>query len=95
MMVNVICAIFTGTAGGELTSFNWISEEAKELWMSTLDREPRATSIQRNGPLYEPRIDSGVNTLTPPRLGPKSPRAVTIPRGQVMTGAEKRMPLKR
>lgn len=63
--------------------------------MSTLDREPRRTSLKGNGPLYEPRIDPGVNTLTPQRLGPKSPRMATIPRGQNMTGTEKRMPVKR
>lgn len=63
--------------------------------MSTLDREPRTTSLKGNGPLYEPRVDPGVNTLTPPRLGPKSPRMTTIPRGQVMTGTEKRMSVKR
>lgn len=63
--------------------------------MSILDREPRTVSLKSNGPLYEPRIDPGVNTLTPQRLGPKSPRMATIPRGQVMTGAEKRVPVKR
>lgn len=63
--------------------------------MSTLDKEPRTTSLKGNGPLYEPRIDAGVNTLTPQRLGPKSPRMASIPRGQNMIGTEKRMPVKR
>lgn len=63
--------------------------------MSTLDREPRRTSLKGNGPLHEPRIDPGQNMMNPQRLGPKSPRMATIPRGQNMTGAEKRMPVKR
>ncbi len=53
--------------------------------MSTLDREPRTISA-KYGAQY---------MLNPPRLGPKSPRMATIPRGQDMTGAEKRMPVKR
>jgi hypothetical protein len=63
--------------------------------MSTLDRSRPAASLKGNGPLYEPRIDPGINTLTPQRLGPKSPRMATIPRGDVMTGMPKRMPVKR
>lgn len=62
--------------------------------MSTLDREPRMSG-GKSSALFEPRIDPGVNTLTPQRLGPKSPRASMIPRGQSMTGAPSRMPVKR
>lgn len=63
--------------------------------MSTLDREPRTISITKNGPLFEKRVDPGVNNMNPQRVGPMSPRATMIARGVDHTVAEKRMPVKR
>ncbi len=63
--------------------------------MSTLDREPRTLSGDRPSPLFERRVDPGVNTLMPKRVDPPSLLARKIPRGQDMTGPPARMPVKR
>jgi hypothetical protein len=63
--------------------------------MSTLDRQPRGVSRDKSSPLYERRVDPGVNTLTPQRVDPPSKLAPAPPRGADMTGPEKRMPVKR
>lgn len=63
--------------------------------MSTLDREPRNISADRPSPLFERRVDPGVNTLTPKRVDPPSLLAPKSPRGSDMTGAPGRMAIKR
>jgi hypothetical protein len=63
--------------------------------MSTLDREPRDISANRPSPLFERRVDPGVNTLRPARVDPPSLLAPKPPRGADMTGAPGRMPVKR
>jgi hypothetical protein len=62
--------------------------------MSTLDREPRKSG----GPstvFREPRIDPGVNTITPDRVNRPGLLSTPIPRGEDMTKAPKRSPVKR
>ena len=58
--------------------------------MSTLDREPRTSSSD-----IDARIDPGATCANPPRVTATQPRMATIPRGQVMTGAGKHIPVKR
>ena len=62
--------------------------------MSTLDREPRRiTNV--GGPIYERRVNPGINTPTPERVDGPSRMSAKIPRGQDMTGMPKRMSVKR
>ena len=49
--------------------------------MSTLDREPRTISQDRPSPLFERRVNPGVNTLRPERVDPPSKLAPAPPRG--------------
>lgn len=63
--------------------------------MSTNDREPRTISRDKPGPLFERRVDPGVNTMTPARVDPPSKLTPQIPRGADMTKAPARMPVKR
>jgi hypothetical protein len=63
--------------------------------MSTNDREPRVISADRPSPLFERRVDPGVNTLTPKRVDPPSKLSTQIPRGRNMTGEPGRIPVKR
>ena len=64
--------------------------------MSTNDREERTISKDKPSPLFERRVDPGVNTLTPKRVDPPSKLSTQIPRGPDMTGAEwpKKLPTK-
>lgn len=62
--------------------------------MSTNDREPRL-SRGKSSPLFERRIDPGVNTPRPERVDPPSRLSNPIPRGVDHTGPERRMPVKR
>lgn len=63
--------------------------------MSTNDRDSRALSNGRPSPLFERRVDPGVNTLTPRRVDPPSKLPTKIPRGPDLTGMPARMPVKR
>lgn len=63
--------------------------------MSTNDREPRTISRDRPSPLFERRVDPGVNTITPKRVDPPSLLPTKIPRGPDLTGMPARMPVKR
>ncbi len=63
--------------------------------MSTNDREPRELSRDKPSPLFERRVDPGVNTLRPARVDPPSKLSTQIPRGPDLTGPEKRRPVKR
>lgn len=63
--------------------------------MSTNDREPRNISADRPSPLFERRVDSGVNTLRPARVDPPSRLSTQIPRGPNLTKAPARMPVRR
>ncbi len=63
--------------------------------MSTNDREPRNISADRPSPLFERRVDPGVNTITPRRVDPPSRLPTKIPRGPDLTGMPPRMPVKR
>jgi hypothetical protein len=63
--------------------------------LSTNDREPRAISADRPSPLFERRVDPGVNTIMPKRVDPPSRLATKIPRGPDLTGMPARMPVKR
>ncbi len=62
--------------------------------MSTNDREPRL-SRGTPSPLFERRVDPGVNTLDPRRVDPPSKLSTRIPRGADLTKPERRMPVKR
>jgi hypothetical protein len=48
--------------------------------MSTNDRERRTISPDRPSPLFERRVDPGVNTLTPKRVDPPSRLAPAPPK---------------
>lgn len=63
--------------------------------MSTNDRESRSLSNGRPSPLFERRVDPGVNTTAPKRVDPPSKLAAKIPRGPDLTGMPARMPVKR
>ena len=63
--------------------------------MSTLDREPRNISADRPSPLFERRVNPGVNTLRPERVDPPSLLAPKPPRGPDMTKPQGRMAVKR
>lgn len=63
--------------------------------MSTNDREPRTLSNGRPSPLFERRVDPGVNTMAPKRVDPPSKLATKIPRGPDLTGMPARMGVKR
>lgn len=52
-------------------------------------------SADRPSPLFERRVDPGVNTLTPKRVDPPSKLPTKIPRGPDLTGMPARMPVKR
>lgn len=62
--------------------------------MSTLDREPR-TSGGPSTPFREPRVDTGVNTTTPPRVNMPGRLSTPIPRGQNNNAPERKVPVKR
>ncbi len=62
--------------------------------MSTLDREARLSGGAPS-PLFERRVDPGVNTLSPARVDPPSKLTPPIPRGTDNTASERRMPVKR
>jgi hypothetical protein len=48
--------------------------------MSTNDREPRVISGARPSPLFERRVDPGVNTPNPRRVDPPSKLAPAAPK---------------
>jgi len=52
-------------------------------------------SSDRPSPLFERRVDPGVNTLAPKRVDPPSKLPTKIPRGPDLTGMPARMPVKR
>jgi len=52
-------------------------------------------SSDRPSPLFERRVDPGVNTLAPKRVDPPSKLPAKIPRGPDLTGMPARMPVKR
>lgn len=60
--------------------------------MSTLDREPRTISADRPSPLFERRVDPGVNTINPRNVDPPSRLAPAPPmkRDPANYGAVKR-----
>ena len=62
--------------------------------MSTLDKQPRIDGGPST-PFREPRIDAGVNTITPKRVNMPPRLSTMIPRGEALTGNPKRMPVKR
>lgn len=55
----------------------------------------RNLSADRPSPLFERRVDPGVNTLTPKRVDPPSKLPTKIARGPVMTGMPARLPVRR
>lgn len=61
--------------------------------MSTNDREPRLGG-GKPSPLFERRVDPGVNTLRPERVDPPSKLSTPIPRGPDLTTPEKRRPIR-
>ena len=62
--------------------------------MSTLDREPRVNGGPST-PFREPRIDPGVNTVTPDRVNMPPRLSTPIPRGPDLTKPPARMQVKR
>lgn len=62
--------------------------------MSTLDRDDRSSG-GKSSPLFEPRVDPGVNALNPRRVSPPSLLSTQIPRGADNTKPSGRMPVKR
>lgn len=62
--------------------------------MSTVDRNDRS-SVGASSPLFEPRVDPGVNALNPRRVSPLSQLSTQIPRGADNTKPSGRMPVKR
>lgn len=52
-------------------------------------------SSDRPSPLFERRVDPGVDTLNPKRVDPPWKLATKIPRGPDLTGMPARMPVKR
>jgi hypothetical protein len=63
--------------------------------MDPLDRPRVRDAIERPSPLYERRIDPGVNVLNPRRVDPPSRLAPAPPRGSDLTKPEARVPVKR
>jgi hypothetical protein len=62
--------------------------------MSINDRDDRSSG-GASSPLFEPRVDPGVNTLNPKRVSPPSQLSARIPRGADNTKSPARMPVKR
>ncbi len=62
--------------------------------MSTIDRQPRINSSP-NDALHERRVDPGTGAAVSPRADRPDRLPTKLPRGQDMTGAPKRVPVKR